>query len=380
MKCARCGNTDPSYFYHGSNGWYCRRCIRFGRIMLEEEMEPVEVEEIQDSAEEYQLLYPLTPQQQRISDACIKALREKDVLIHAVCGAGKTEIMTGVISHYLKQKRKVCFAIARRQVVLEVSQRYQNYFPHARVVPVCGGYTEVTDGDLIVCTTHQLYRYYRTFDLLILDESDAYPYKGDFVLQGIASSSCIGRMVYLTATPDEYLKERVRNGTLVELRLDQRPHGKPIPVPEIRILPEIIMAVYLIVWLYAHSDHPCIVFVPSIAMAKRLRLWISLFRTCLCVTGQDENRDEIIASFRNGEADVIVATTVLERGVTIPDADVCVYHGENEIFDEAALIQMAGRAGRNFNNPYGDVLFLCSEKSRLCMQCRKEIMEANETL
>ena len=37
---------------------------------------------------------------------------------------------------------------------------------------VCGGHTEVTDGDLIICTTHQLYRYYRAFDLLILDEPD----------------------------------------------------------------------------------------------------------------------------------------------------------------------------------------------------------------
>ena len=43
------------------------------------------------------------------------------------------------------------------------------YFPKAKVIAVCGGHTAQTDGDLIICTTHQLYRYFHAFDLLILD-------------------------------------------------------------------------------------------------------------------------------------------------------------------------------------------------------------------
>ena len=82
----------------------------------------------------------------------------------------------------LREKKKVCFAIARRQVVLELQQRLQEIFSHAEVIAVCGGHTQVTDGDLIICTTHQLYRYYQAFDLLILDEPDAFPFRGDPVL------------------------------------------------------------------------------------------------------------------------------------------------------------------------------------------------------
>jgi competence protein ComFA len=40
MQCPRCLNTDEEYFYRGSRGWYCRRCIPFGRVMLEEDGEP----------------------------------------------------------------------------------------------------------------------------------------------------------------------------------------------------------------------------------------------------------------------------------------------------------------------------------------------------
>ena len=53
MKCPRCQNTDPAWFYPGSKGWYCRRCISFGRILIEEERNPVPVEEIREGSEEY---------------------------------------------------------------------------------------------------------------------------------------------------------------------------------------------------------------------------------------------------------------------------------------------------------------------------------------
>ena len=75
-------------------------------------------------------------------------------LIKAVCGAGKTEIVVPVIAAMLRKKKKVCFAIARRQVVLELAARLQKIFPRAAVVPVCQGYTQRLSGDLIICTTH----------------------------------------------------------------------------------------------------------------------------------------------------------------------------------------------------------------------------------
>lgn len=375
-KCPRCLNEDPAWFYHGHKGWYCRKCISFGRIMLEEENETETAVSISENADEYTLKYPFTDAQKVVAAKCLKEIENKDVLIHAVTGAGKTEIVLPAISEYLRQGKRVCFAIARRQVVLEVAERLQGYFTNASVIAVCGGHTSVTEGDLIVCTTHQLYRYH-DIDLLILDEPDAFPFKGNDVLKSIAHTACSGHTIYLTATPDEEMMERVRQGSLVELKLDKRPHGKPIPVPEIKIHSGIFMFIALCIWIRRHENHPRMIFVPSIAMAYQLGNALRLFFKVSVCTSHEENRDQIIEEFRKQGNGIIIATTVLERGVTIPHADICIYHAENRIFDKAGLIQMAGRAGRDFHDPYGDVLFLCNEKSLMCEECVKELEEAN---
>ncbi|MGN1389110.1 MAG: hypothetical protein ACI4WR_05640 [Bulleidia sp.] len=87
MRCPRCHNTDPAYFYHGSKGWYCRRCISFSRVLLEEEMEPVSFPEVPEEASEYTLRYPLTEAQKKISRACAENVLHTDILVQACCGA-----------------------------------------------------------------------------------------------------------------------------------------------------------------------------------------------------------------------------------------------------------------------------------------------------
>ena len=127
-------------------------------------------------------------------------------------------MMVETISESLRTGRKICFAIARRQVVLELAQRLSEIFPSADIVPVCQGHTDQLTADLIVCTTHQLYRYSGSFDILILDEPDAFPYRGNPVLHGLAESACNGHTIFLTATPDDVLKQRVKDGTLLCLK------------------------------------------------------------------------------------------------------------------------------------------------------------------
>ena len=223
MKCPRCGNTQKSYFYKGGHGYYCRKCIGFGRLLLEEETN-IKLEDIHDDCSEYIMQYPLTKLQEAVSKECQQYIRTKDVLLECVCGAGKTEMVLASIADALNEKRKVCFVIARRQVVLELAERLKTYFKKAKIVAVCGGHTDDIDGDLIVCTTHQLYRYQGQFSLLILDAPDAFPYRGDEVLHGIAKHACIGNVIYLTATPDAHLLSKVKEGVMHHIILNKRPH------------------------------------------------------------------------------------------------------------------------------------------------------------
>ncbi len=376
MKCKRCLNEDESWFYKGSKGWYCRKCISFGRVLIEEDMRSVGLSTVEDCGE-YTLKYPLTKDQKIIAAKLLHHISTSDVLVQAVCGAGKTEIVIPTISEYLLSHKKVCFAISRRQVVLEVAERLQGYFINMKVVAVCGGHTDVLDGDLIVCTCHQLYRYYQAFDLLILDEVDAFPYAGNVVLANIARTSCRGNIIYLTATPDEELKNRCENGTLVCLKLNRRPHGKPIPVPRKKIAPIWIDFLFLCHWIKTHKNHPRIVFFPTIRMAVCFGKVFGVFMKCYVCTSKTEERDAVIEKFRKEGNGILFCTTVLERGVTFPHTDVCVFQANHSVFNEASLIQMAGRAGRDFNDPTGDVLFLCDEKSDAVDQCIMSIEEAN---
>ncbi len=378
MICPRCLNEDPSFFAYSSRGWYCRKCIGFSRVLVEERLEEVNLLEAKEEASDYFIAYPLSEDQKRVSHACLMNVLKSDVLIHAVCGAGKTEIVVETIAYALEHKLKICFAIARRQVVLELKDRLSEIFSKATVVAVCGGHTSVLDGDLIVCTTHQLYRYYQAFDILILDEPDAFPFYGSPTLHGIAKTACRGHRVFLTATPDETLLKGVEDGTIVHLQLNKRPHGHALPVPVVRCGPLWYRLFVLLKWLDAHCEHPRMVFVPTIQLAKYLHFFLSKKMDCYMCTSKSEERDLIIDTYRKEKNGVIVCTTVLERGVTVPFVDVCVYLANHSVYNLAALIQMAGRAGRSFKCPDGDVLFVESEQSDVVYECVWQLKEVNQ--
>ena len=73
---------------------------------------------------EYTLKFELTERQKQISSRLTQLVLDgKSVLLEAVCGAGKTEIVFSTIAAMLSQGKTVGFAIARRQVVLEIAER-----------------------------------------------------------------------------------------------------------------------------------------------------------------------------------------------------------------------------------------------------------------
>ena len=106
MRCPRCLNEDPAYFYKGVHGYYCRKCISFSRICIEDTLESVSLDLPGNNSEEYVLKYPLTEKQKIISTQCKEKIEETDILIHAVTGAGKTELVVETIAKMLKKRRK----------------------------------------------------------------------------------------------------------------------------------------------------------------------------------------------------------------------------------------------------------------------------------
>ncbi len=96
---------------------------------------------------------------------------------------------------------------------------------------------------------------------------------------------------------------------------------------------------------------------PFVALLRRKFSDISIAGT----SSQDEGRAEKVLAFRSGEIRILATTTILERGVTVPKSDVYILDADSALFDEASLVQMAGRAGRSKDDPAGVVIFASPE-------------------
>ena len=300
-------------------------------------------------------------------------------MLEAVCGAGKTEIIFEMVSDQLRKGRKVGFTIARRQVVIEIAERLSMAFPNISVIPVCQGHTEITMADLVVCTTHQLYRYTDYFDVLIIDEPDAFPFKGNDTLKGIARHACKGCTVYLTATPDEELKNMVVDQTVKYLYLSKRPHGFPLCEPEAIYGIKPYLFFQGLLWLKKElaMNRKVLIFIPSRKLGLRLSQLLNLFVSCHNIDSTSDDKDQIIQDFRDGKYRVMFSTNILERGVTFSNVQVLVYKADNGVFDEASLTQISGRVGRNINYPTGDCMFLCESRQHSIDNCISDIVRAN---
>lgn len=385
MECKRCGTTDNMHFaydpYHKQ--WYCRKCISFGRVNVDEEIEKKQRDKNKVHHCQYVLKYPLTAAQEKaVREIRFYLKQGKNVLVYAACGAGKTELVMDSIMRYLNEGKKVGFAISRRQVVLEIRTRMAEAFPMLNVIAVCEGYTDVVEGDLIICTMHQLYRYPEAFDLLIMDEVDAFPYRDNELLETIAKKSCKGQMLFLTATPDQTMIQKVEQDEIAKVELFQRPHGYPLIVPEIiHTLPS-LQFLYLIHFLYGckQAKVQALVFVPTIAEAHRYTLLLRMFFQCAAFTSKTKEKEMILEDFHAHRYDVLVSTTILERGITIKGIYVIILHADHVVFNEASLIQIIGRVGRNIEMPTGRGVFLCTRVSNDIRHCITALKAMNETL
>ncbi|WP_110112727.1 DEAD/DEAH box helicase [Bacillus sp. CGMCC 1.16541] len=400
LTCQRCGNEDVQRFSSfdcarcGQHCQYCRACIMMGRVS---ECTPLiswcgpfvphneDVHELHWKGE-------LSPAQQVASDAVVVAIEKAEsLLVWAVCGAGKTELLFQGIESALQKGKRVCIATPRTDVVLELAPRIQQAFPHANAIALYGGSpNRHVYAPLVIATTHQLFRFYEAFDVVIVDEVDAFPYSMDHTLQYAVqhAQKTKATVIYLTATPNEAWQKEVNENKRKAVTIPARYHRHPIPVPEFvwcgnwrKKVKKECLPTALERWLQTriHENKACFVFVPRIDVLDAVVQLIKVMGvTSEGVHAEDPNRKENVQKFRNRQVDVLVTTTILERGVTVPNVDVAVLGAEDEIFTESALVQIAGRVGRSADYPTGDVTFFHYGKTNEMVKAKNHILNMNE--
>ena len=300
-----------------------------------------------------------------------------------MCGSGKTEISLKVIQYVINCGENVAFAVPRKDVVIELHNRLKTIFKNNKVVSVYGGHHDILDGDLVVLTTHQLYRYDKYFSLIILDEIDAFPFKDNNVLRHMFFKALCGHYIMMSATPTKEALELFSGKDKEILKLDIRFHHHPLPLPKVYINCTIINYFYLIrnIKRMLNANKPLFVFTPTIKECEMLYYFLNLFfKNGYYVHSQKISRNKIIQEFRSGFYKYLVTTSVLERGVTVKDLQVIVWHADRSVYDSGTLVQIAGRVGRKIDAPVGEVIYFASKETKEIRNARRSIFRSNKTL
>ncbi|WP_142352185.1 MULTISPECIES: DEAD/DEAH box helicase [Bacillus] len=401
FTCCRCGVSHKRYFAHSpcevcqKDCVYCRSCIMMGKAtecgFLYEWTGPQKVETYRA---ELTWQGELSKGQKRASEKMIEAIKSKfDLLVWAVCGAGKTEVLFHGIEYALNQGMSVCIATPRTDVVLELEPRLRKAFQGMTIAVLYGGSSQRFQiAPLVIATTHQLMRYKNAFDVVIVDEVDAFPYSMDERLQFAVLKAMRkngGVRIYLSATPSKKMTREVSSGKLEAIKIPLRFHKQPLPVPTFHWighwkkklkknqLPRKVMN-----WMQRHiaNKRRVLLFVPSIATMKKVtKILREHSLNVEGVSADDPDRKQKVQHFRDYLYDVLVTTTILERGVTIPNVQVGVLGSESTIFTESALVQISGRVGRHPDYCTGDVFLFHFGLTRSMKQAKKHIVKMNDT-
>ena len=376
FKCELCGNEDKIYIGYRNGKPYCRRCISFIG-------ENADKAKISHSSFGYlKLDYKLSDDQKRISKKVLENyIKNENTLIYAVTGAGKTELVYEVIEYCLKRGKQVGFVIPRRDVVIELYKRIKGAFKNYKVIAVYGGNTNDLEGQLICLTSHQLYRYKNFFDLLIMDEIDAFPYKDNFTLNSFFKRAVKGNYILMSATPSEKLKEEFSKKGNNMVKPFKRYHGENLPVPRLILLPLPIGFIYLVykTLKFQKEKKPVLIFTPTISECEFLRklLKYSVSKGFL-VHSKRKDRLETIEKFRKNEYDYLVTTAVLERGVTLKNLQVIIFNASSYIYDKDTLVQISGRVGRVIGATKGEVIYISNKKTEAIKESINDIKRFNK--
>ncbi|MEY8370345.1 helicase-related protein [Aerococcaceae bacterium 50-4] len=402
LTCRRCGNQTA---FHSNSCQcdrdecvYCLQCLNFGKLRTCDKLY-----HLADTTEPYSwkrnhtyLAWTgtLSAQQAQASEEIFQTYQTGGQrLVWAVTGAGKTEMVFEAVNQALMAGGKVALATPRIDVANELTPRFKEAFPEVTIQLLHGQSEETYSGAAFtIGSTHQLIRFKEAFDLLIIDEIDAFPYDGDPMLY-FASERAVkksGAQILLTATPNPKHEKAIKDGSLPVSILPARYHRHHLPVPvhqwvgdwQSRIQAgKMPVGFHRLLSRLLKAGRRVLIFMPNI---DRMLAFVKLCRQVFAdyqfesVSSKDPERISKVQNMRDGHYDFLFSTTILERGVTFANIDVIVLGSEDQTFTTAALVQISGRVGRKPKWPSGAVYFLHYGKTKASIAAIRQIQSMND--
>ncbi|MCE4955850.1 DEAD/DEAH box helicase [Macrococcoides caseolyticum] len=381
MVCNYCLNEDQllfhSYFHQGYQQKivYCRCCITASVHSLKF----IHLEKTRHQKEEITVTLPfeLTKQQKQASAYIVKQIKQQQsCLLYAVTGAGKTEMILDGICHVRDQGGNVAVVSPRTDVVKELSLRLNQYLD-TEIATLYGGHNEMTSDYFIISTIHQLIHFDNHFDLIIVDEIDAFPVGHDPRLMKLLNRALSkdGSFVYLSATPPKHILDACQDRTLY---LPLRYHQRPLPVPQFKYLNHhaIERTLNQLLKNVVHQ-HVILIFFHDIQLMEACynRLDESIQKKTVCVYSNDSNRHDKVSAIRDVTYQFVFTTTILERGFTMYGLSAWVLNSHR--FKSDSLIQIAGRVDRKGTVKNGEVIYFHDGISLSMIHAVKAIKKMN---
>ncbi|MGB6220637.1 ATP-dependent DNA helicase RecG [Haloferula sp.] len=229
----------------------------------------------------------------------------------------------------------------------------------------------------IIIGTHALLFDSVTFQdlgLIVIDEQHKFGVlqRGRLIAQGTQPD-----VLVMTATPIPRTLTMTIYGDLDVSILDERPAGRGKLVTALRVKPKQTdltkfvkeqldqgRQAYMVYPLVEDSDK--LKAESATAAHEKWKKRLSKYEVGLIHGKIDpEEKESIMRRFRDGEIDVLVATTVIEVGVDVPNANLMIIH-HAERFGLAQLHQLRGRIGRGEHKSY--CILLTDGKSEEAME------------
>ena len=122
----------------------------------------------------YQLPFELSKQQQYASRNRSSYKNNNDLLLYAVTGAGKTEMMFEGIRIARQMGHNIAIVSPRVDVIIEISHRIKDAFIDEHIDVLHQSSRQQYNGHFVIATIHQLLRFKQHFDTVFVDEVDAF--------------------------------------------------------------------------------------------------------------------------------------------------------------------------------------------------------------
>ena len=294
--------------------------------------------------------------------------KRKNAFLYAVCGSGKTEIMYETINYALNNNDKVLIAIPRKEIVMELYNRLKEVFINTTIKALDGLHHD-DNAELLISTVHQLIHYEDEFDLIILDEADAYPFSFNDYLKRLLYKSLKkdGVLIVMSATEKEKIKYE-------KFTLNRRYHNHDLKMPEFyKINEEDVLYSKEFNNIISNKNRKFIIYTSSIKKA----IYIGNILNSKVVSSKNDHTQEIVEDFKRNNDKLLVSTTILERGITIKGLDVIIIDASSSVFTKETIIQICGRVGRKIDDPIGNIYIFYQTNSLKFRRVREYINRMN---